>query len=118
MINITLKGNPLSTQTLYWHRGNIRIMKSKAKALKKSYTEQAIEQYKGKTLKEEIYLEIKLYFGDRRKRDWDNYHKLSMDALEGIVYENDNQIKKALVEVFYDKENPRIEILIKQLEGE
>ena len=29
---------------------------------------------------------ICLYFKDNRRRDWDNWHKLSMDALQGIVF--------------------------------
>jgi Holliday junction resolvase RusA-like endonuclease len=38
-----------------------------------------------------------------------------MDALTGIVYEDDSQITEAYVVKDYDKENPRIEINIKQL---
>lgn len=39
-----------------------------------------------------------------------------MDALTGIVYDDDSQIKKALVEIMeVDKEKPRIEIIITPL---
>lgn len=37
-----------------------------------------------------------------------------MDAMTGIVYEDDSQIISALVEKFIDKDNPRIEIDILQ----
>ena len=63
----------------------------------------------------ELETNIRLYFGDMRRRDWDNYHKLSMDALSGIVYEDDHQIRRSIVELNYDKENPRIEINVKKL---
>jgi len=38
-----------------------------------------------------------------------------MDALTGIVWEDDSQIVEALVKKRYDKENPRIEIVINTL---
>lgn len=53
---------------------------------------------------------IVLYFGAKRKADWDNFHKLSMDALTGIVYLDDSQVVKATVTKRYDKQRLRIEI--------
>lgn len=55
---------------------------------------------------------IQLFLGSKRKADWDNFHKLSMDAMTGLVYEDDSQIMYATVLKGYDKENPRIEIEI------
>jgi Holliday junction resolvase RusA-like endonuclease len=57
-------------------------MTKQAKELKASYVEQIKEQYDGCILSDMGMVKIKLHFPDRRKRDWDNYHKLSMDALE------------------------------------
>ncbi len=88
----------------------MRILSPKARALKEDYGWQAKQQYKGKPIGNELELYIKIYFGTKRKYDWDNFHKLSMDALTGIVWEDDSQIRKATVEKFYDKENPRTEI--------
>ncbi len=87
-------------------------MSSEGKALKEDYQWQAKSQWKGKMLKSPITLSIKLYFGDNRKNDWDNFHKLSMDALTGIVWEDDSQITGATVLKCFDRENPRIELLI------
>ena len=36
--------------------------------------------------------DITLYFGTKRRADLDNFNKLSLDALSGIVYEDDSQI--------------------------
>ena len=51
--------------------------------------------------------------------DRDNRHKISMDALEWVVYEDDKQVKKITgVEMYKDKENPRIEILLQPMTHE
>lgn len=93
-------------------------MTNQGRALKESYGWQLKQQCKRKpsSYASDLQIEIKLFFGDKRKRDWDNYHKLSMDSMTGIIYEDDSQIKKATVETFYDKLNPRIEIIIKKYE--
>lgn len=41
-----------------------------------------------------------------------NYHKISMDALTGIVWEDNSQIGDAVVHGRHDKGNPRMEITI------
>ena len=115
MVSIILKGNPISTNNCYYHAGKgVTFMTPKAKTLKNSYIQQVKEQWKKKPLENTLELGIKLYFNDRRQRDWDNYHKLSMDALNHNVWLDDVQILKATVEKFYDKENPRIEILLEE----
>lgn len=112
---IVLTGNPISTQNAYGHTGRRRYMKTEAKNQKEQYQWEAKSQWKGKPLEGDLIAEIKLYFKDKRRRDWDNWHKISMDALEGIAYKDDSQIKKAVVEKFLDKEQPRIEIKLEQV---
>lgn len=56
-------------------------MKKDAKLLKDSYILQARIQYKGKPLKTLLSAYICIYFKDNRVRDWDNWHKISMDSL-------------------------------------
>lgn len=87
-------------------------MKADAKKLKAKYVEQINQQYWGDLIEEDVSIVIDLFFGDKRKRDWDNYHKLSMDSLEDTVLVNDVQIQRAEVAKYYDKENPRIELYI------
>lgn len=115
-MKIILKGKPLSNNNIYkmMCRGNFpnRYLSSKGKDLKEDYQWQIIQQYKQKPLTGDLKVKIKTYHDNKRKNDWDNFHKLSMDALTGIVYEDDSQIMSALVEKFIDKENPRIEIEI------
>lgn len=108
----------MSNQHLYGQAGRVRYMKSEAKGLKESYQWQAKAQRPNTPLKGNLDIKIYLYFKDHRKRDWDNWHKLSMDALNGIIWEDDSQIKRATVEVNIDADNPRIEIVVVPLDTE
>lgn len=88
----------------------------RGKALKESYARQARAQWKGPPIAGPVEVSIAIFFGTRRKCDWDNFHKLSMDALTGIAWEDDSQIQLATVRKGYDKERPRMEITIKEME--
>jgi Holliday junction resolvase RusA-like endonuclease len=121
MITIILQGEPKSTQNIYKAtcRGGIFAsvyMSVQGKTIKESYQWQAKSQYRKATLKGNLEVIIRLYFGTKRKCDWDNFHKLSCDALTGIVWEDDSQIQRATVEKYYDKKSPRIEIEIYDIE--
>lgn len=114
---VTLKGEPISTNNCYYHGPKgLTFIKQKAKALKTDYGWQAKQQWKGKPLTGNIEVIIRLYFGTKRKSDWDNFHKLSMDALTGIVWVDDSQIQRATIEKYYDKGKGRIELEIFNLE--
>jgi Holliday junction resolvase RusA-like endonuclease len=114
-MDIILKGDPRSTNNIY-KKTNFGIYMSKAgRQLKQSYVEQAIEQWDGAPWECDLEIWIEIYFGTKRKSDWDNFHKLSMDALTGIVWIDDSQIQVAHVSKFYSKEDPRIEITIGKL---
>jgi Holliday junction resolvase RusA-like endonuclease len=114
---ITLKWNSISTQNAYGNRGKIRYMLPKARETKTVYQIQARSQRRGKPkLQWDLFIYIKIYFGNKMKHDRDNRHKISCDSLEWIVYENDSQIRLTLVELWYDKENPRQEIMLCKLE--
>ena len=118
MVEITLTGNPLSTQHIYKYfcRGRFGgfYMSKKGKDAKARYKEEIKEQYKGEPIQQDVEMYVKLFFGTKRKVDVDNFSKLVNDALSELVYVDDVQIKKLTTEKFYDKENPHIEIVIKQ----
>jgi len=115
-MKITLLGEPKSTSHIYHYHCKFGrpsgYMTADGKALKESYQRQAKSQHHGKPITGPISISVVLYFGTKRKADWDNYHKLSMDALTGIVWEDDAQIVEATVRKEYDKQHPRIEITI------
>jgi len=62
---------------------------------------------------DDICMEIHAYEPDRRRRDCDNFPKLIQDALTGIVYKDDCQIKRLIVEKKgLNKEEPHVKIYI------
>lgn len=109
-----LKGNVLSTNHIYKAtcRGKFAsvYMSKDGKDLKENYQWQLKSQYKGKPLKTDIDLRIELFFGDNRKRDIDNYNKIVIDSLTGILFEDDSQIQSLLIIKNKDIKNPRVEI--------
>lgn len=115
-MKIFFKGQPLSTQHIYRSvcRGSfpVRYMTKEGKELKEQYQLEARKQYKGKVMLADYDMEIILFFKDKRRRDVDNYNKLVLDALEGVVYEDDKQVKRLTVEKRISVEDPRIEIKI------
>lgn len=52
----------------------------------------------------------------RRSGDIDGPLKTLLDVLQGIVYENDDQVSKLTVERRDDKANPRVEVVAKRRE--
>lgn len=60
---------------------------------------------KGKPQKGEFGIEIYLTFGDKRRRDADSGLKLILDALTGVVYEDDNQVKEIYISREYGKKH-------------
>jgi crossover junction endodeoxyribonuclease RusA len=112
-MKIVLEGNPISTNTIY-KTSNRRFiyMTSEGKDLKEYYQLQAMQQWKKKILENNIKIKVNLYFKDKKRRDIDNWHKLSLDALTGIVWKDDSQIFEMTIKKNIDKNNPRIEIEI------
>ena len=113
-IKLLLKGHPLSNQHAYASRGRVRFMIKQAKELKATYESQIRSQRKKNLLEEELLVYIRLYFPNKIKRDYDNYWKLINDAMQWTIIVDDNQIKLWIVEMFYDKEDPRVEIELYQ----
>lgn len=111
-MKIVLSGKPISTQHAYGQSGNRRFLKKNAKERKEQYQWEAKSQWRGNPLAGDVNIHILVFFSDNRRRDWDNWHKISMDSLEGIVVEDDSQIQEATVTKAIDKSNPRMEIYI------
>lgn len=118
-MKLILTGEPKSTQHIYGLtcRGRFatRYMTTAGKALKEAYQWEAKSQWRKKPLRGDVSLSITLYFGTKRRSDLDNFNKLSLDALTGIVYEDDSQICELVLRRGYDKQNPRIEIEAKEV---
>ena len=76
---------------------------------------QARSQYHGKPLTVLLAVSVTLFFGTRRRADLDNFHKLSFDALSGIVWDDDSQVEELTVRRGYDRERLRVELTLTSL---
>ena len=74
--------------------------------------------YKWKITTKPIKMNIKLFFPTKRRQDIDNYNKVLLDSLQGIIYEDDNQIVDLRVKKFYEKNKPKTIIRIEELSSQ
>ena len=86
------------------------FMTKDGKDVKTSYTKQAREQFTAAPFQGPVDIDVRLYFDSHRKHDIDNYGKLLLDSLTGVLWVDDDQIVAMRIEKFYDKDAPRIEI--------
>lgn len=114
MISLTLTGEPLSTQHIYRYacRGNhpAMYMTAAGKTRKEQYQWEARSQYRGKPFTGRLSVTLALHFGTKRRKDADNYCKLVLDALTGVVWVDDEQIDELKIVKKYDRERPRVVI--------
>lgn len=59
----------------------------------------------------EVSLTINLYRPARRG-DLDNSLKVMIDALKGVAFSDDSQVRRIEAERFEDKANPRVEVVV------
>lgn len=64
-------------------------------------------------LTDPIYVGITMFVS--RDRDIDSSIKLTLDALNGVLYRDDTQVVHLNVKKEYDKENPHMEIEIESM---
>lgn len=117
MVKITVPGKPISKSNFklqnvhgqFWMPRSGKH--SKYVAYENTIAGHINKQYVGPPLEGNIITIINLYFSDKRKRDIHNYPKSICDGIEksGIIT-NDKQLKPVLIFDYIDKENPRIEI--------
>ncbi len=84
-------------------------MTDRARANKESIAWEARAQYHGEPLQGPLSLKVELWWPDRRKHDIDNVKSL-LDAMTGIVWEDDSQVEDLHLMKGIDKENPRVDV--------
>lgn len=104
---VTLKGNPISVNSMY--RGR-RFLTPEGKALKLDYAYQIKQQWKDKPFSATVSVNIDVYFPKKNRRDLDNVLKAVLDSLTGFLWDDDSQIEQIIAARYYDKENPRVEV--------
>lgn len=109
-LHLTIKGSPVSVNSLYANSGRKRILTWAGKAAKHDFEWQVRQQYKGVILTGDCKVEIVAYYKDNRRRDIDNGLKMVLDSLTGIVLKDDSQISDLHIQKRLDKESPRVEL--------
>lgn len=92
-----------------------KVMSSQGEKVKEKIQEQATKQLTEQVWDYEytkdhyIFMDAIIYF-NRLGRDDNNIYKLNNDALEKIVYDNDSRVLTRTQRIYYDKDNPRVEL--------
>ena len=90
-----------------------------AKLYKKNFKEYILKEIKEQnwtlpvTKTQHFYCDCVFYF-DRIDKDCNNYFKLLLDAItdSGAIWADDNVVCERVHRIYYDSENPRVEITI------
>lgn len=61
-----------------------------------------------------IIVRIWVYWKSKQRRDTDNVFKLTLDALTGVLYEDDSMCLPRVMNFDVDRGNPRIEIELEE----
>lgn len=94
-----------------------RILSNKGTMSKKNIQKYAKKQMQKQTWNYEctkdnyLYMDTIIYF-NKKGRDDNNIYKLLCDSLEKIAYDNDSRVLIRTQRIFYDTENPHIEVLL------
>lgn len=120
-ISFTSPGNPLPKQS-YRHSGNGGYTPARIKSWQECVQIHAINarNLHTKELPDDVFessefeVHIQFYRKDKRRVDLDNMSKAILDALNNVMWDDDKQVTKLTLEKFYDKENPRAYIRVKE----
>lgn len=98
-----IEGKPVSTNTAYpTSRQGRRYMSKSGKEYKALVRDTAQYTYPHREpIDGPVQIHITYIFGDKRIRDVNNYDKIIVDALEGIIYKNDTQVNTLLLHKEY-----------------
>ena len=96
-------------------RHPVVYMTDDGKKIKESYQWQAKSQWKTGLMEGKVAVCVRMFFGDQKRRDIDNFYKGILDSLKGICFEDDSQIYDLRATKDVDKFLPRIEIEITSL---
>jgi Holliday junction resolvase RusA-like endonuclease len=61
-------------------------------------------------------VDVEAFLPDERRRDLDNVAKTVLDALNGVLYLDDSQVTVLMVATHVDRERPRVEVRVVELE--
>lgn len=112
----TIDGEPASksnSRKLVTIRGRPAFIKSeKARNYVKAFQQQC-PNLDDVMFEEDVEVRAKIYYRTRRP---DLDESVILDAMQGLIYKNDRQVKRKVIEWGLDKEHPRAEIIVLSME--
>lgn len=111
--SFVIEGRPMTWKRPGVHEGE-RLTQKQQKAAKQWIGWHALRSRpRGRWPMQAVYaIEVIGYWPDRRFGDVDRLMNLVMDALEGIVYRSDRQVRAQTSSMLLDRERPRTEVLV------
>lgn len=112
-VSITLPYPPSANR--YWRSYRGRVVKSEEA---RAYQQEAgwIAKASGfQCTSGDVAVTLRVYRPQRRG-DLDNTLKVMLDSLNGIIYEDDDQVSVIHAERYEDKKNPRVDVFVEELE--
>ena len=108
---ITVNGNPIPKGRPKFYNGHA-VTPEKTRDYEKLVRDGAAICWQGEPTTEPVRVELLFWRGDKRRADIDNLAKAILDALNGVVWEDDGQIIKLVAHKNYNKDRPRVEIVV------
>lgn len=113
MIAFTVNAKPVSTNASYRRGRGRRLYKTPEAEAFWGHLQAAARRAMRGARPMEGHLSARVQFTfDSERPDLDGPIKPTLDALQGIVYGNDRQIRTLLVERSLDRERPRVEVSV------
>jgi len=112
MKSITLYTKPVPVNQKYGVVNGRMLLQKKYRDAKNDIALEIRSQWPEMPRTDDLCMNVMIYLGTKRKIDIDAYLKILLDAAEGVVFDNDNQVTELHVFREYDKQNPRVEIQI------
>ncbi len=114
-MKLVFRTMPPSTNHLYGRGKSSVFLKEDVRTAKEAIGWEARSQYPGEPLPGPLKVTVDLFWPDRRKHDIDNGLKLLLDALTGIVWEDDDQVSDLRVRKAIDQVEPRVEVEVQAI---
>jgi crossover junction endodeoxyribonuclease RusA len=114
-----ITGNPPSNNIYYRHARGRNFISKKGKVYKESARWQLQNQMmirKYNITDKPLTVQIIAFLNSCKRRDIDNITKAVFDSMQGVVFENDNQIQRLYIaKKFIKKGDDRLLIRVKEL---
>lgn len=115
MISFFVPGEPVPKQSFKYRKGG-GYQPARVTEWQEAVGWMAKEAMQGKDLLAgPIEVEVGFVRSNKRRCDIDNLQKAVSDALQGVVFADDDQIHKMVLYKFYDKDAPGAWIQVRQL---